>query len=132
MEAGLYGLGRKQGCQPNMQRWNQESKEQMEVNLVRNIKNNRGYHRYLHQKRKFEESVSLLTNEKGELASTDTKKGEVLSKFFSSVFTGSSQYCHIAHIPTWFLGDQNPSHSKQKTSLISSDETEGVQVHRAE
>jgi len=31
----------------------------------------------------------LLINEKGELASTDMEKAEVLSEFFASVFTGT-------------------------------------------
>ena len=46
------------------------------------------------------ESILPLINEKGELATTDMEKAEVLNEFFASVFTGS-QDSHIPepHIP---------------------------------
>ena len=42
--------------------------------------------------------VPPLINEKGELATADMQKAEVLSDFFASVSTGS-QDSHISHIP---------------------------------
>jgi len=52
----------------------------MELNLARDVKNNqKGFHRYAGQKRKYKDSVLPLINEKGELASTDTKKSGILN-----------------------------------------------------
>ena len=44
------------------------------------------------------ESILPLINEKGELATTDMEKAEVLSEFFASVFSGSED-SHVYHIP---------------------------------
>ena len=61
--------------------------------MARDVKNNKeGFNRYIGQKRQARESTSPLLNEKGELATTDTEKAEVISEFFTSVFTDS-------HIP---------------------------------
>ena len=71
----------------------------MELNLVRDMKNNRKtFYRYIGQKRQAKVSVPPLVNVKGELASTDEEKAEVLSEFFALVFT-SSQDSRISHIP---------------------------------
>ena len=85
-----------------MQRWHEEAKAQMELNLVRNVKNNKGLYRYIGQKRKAKKNVPLG---KRKLASTDMEKAEVLNKFFASVFTGS-QGSHISHAPEPLCGGQ--------------------------
>lgn len=41
---------------------------QMELNLLRDYKNKKGFYRYIVQKRQAKESVSSLVSEKGELA----------------------------------------------------------------
>jgi len=49
--------------------------KQMELNLERNVKNNKkGFYRYTGQKRQAKESVLPLINEKGDLASTKIEK----------------------------------------------------------
>ncbi|KFZ66869.1 hypothetical protein N338_11098, partial [Podiceps cristatus] len=49
-----------------------KAKAQMELNLARDVKNNKkGFYRYIGQKRQAKESVPPLVNEKGELAVTD-------------------------------------------------------------
>jgi len=59
----------------------------MGLNVVRVVeKNHKGFFRYVEQKRQAEESVPPLINEKGELASSDMEKAEVLNEFFASVF----------------------------------------------
>ena len=57
----------------------------------------KGFYRYISQKRKTKEIIPPLVNEKGELATTDMEKAEVLSEFFASVFTGS-QASHASHV----------------------------------
>ena len=70
--------------------WDQESQAQLELNLARDMKNNsKTFYRYIGQKRQAKASVPPLVNVKGELASTDEEKAEVLNEFFTSVFTGS-------------------------------------------
>lgn len=71
---------------------------QMELNLMRDVKNTKGFCRYFGQKRKAKESVDCLINEKEELASIDMWKAEVLNKFFASVFTGNWA-SHVPHVP---------------------------------
>ena len=70
----------------------------MELNLARDVKNKKGFYRYIDQKRQAKESVLTLINEKGELATTDMESAEVLNKLFASIFTGS-QASHVSHIP---------------------------------
>jgi len=58
----------------------------MDLNLVSDVKNNKkGLCRYTGQKRQTKEGVPSLANEKGELATADMGKAEVLSEFFLSV-----------------------------------------------
>ena len=71
---------------------------QAELILARDAKNNKTFYRYIVQKRQVKATVSPLVNVKGELASTDEEKAEVLNEFFASVFTGS-QDSNISHVP---------------------------------
>lgn len=71
----------------------------MEMYLARDTKNsNKGFYRYIGEKRKAKECVPPLRNDKEKLTTTDIEKAEILKKFFSSVFTGSKN-SHISHIP---------------------------------
>ena len=67
--------------------------------MVRDVKNNKKtFYRYIGQKRQAKMGVPTLVNLKGELASTDEEKAEVLNEFFTSVFTGG-QDSSLFHIP---------------------------------
>ncbi|KFZ48070.1 hypothetical protein N321_02745, partial [Antrostomus carolinensis] len=73
-----------------------KAKAAVELKLVRHMKNiKKGFFRYIGQKRQARESVPPLINEKGELASINLERAEVLNKFFASVFTGS-QASHVS------------------------------------
>ena len=43
-------------------------------------------------------NIPHTINEKGELASADMEKAEILNKFFIVVFTGSQAF-HTSHVP---------------------------------
>ena len=75
-----------------------KAKVQVELNLARDVKNNKTFYRYIGQKRQAKTGVPSLVNLKGELASTDKEKAEVLNEFFASVFTGG-QDSSLSHIP---------------------------------
>jgi len=66
--------------------------------MARDAKNNKGFHRYVIQKRKIRESVPSLMGRTGKLATTDKEKSEVLNNFFTSVFTGNL-YSHTSRVP---------------------------------
>ena len=71
----------------------------MELNLVWDVKNNeKEFFRYIGQMRQAKESGSPLINEKGELASSDVEKFEVLNEFFDLVFMSSQAY-HASCVP---------------------------------
>ena len=58
----------------------------MELNLARDVKDNKKqFYRYIGRKRQAKESVPPLMKGKGELASSDMEKAEVLSECFASV-----------------------------------------------
>ena len=71
---------------------------QVELNLMRDVKNNMGFYRYIGQKRQAKEGITPLTKEKGELPTTGMEKAEVLNEFFDSVFAGS-QASHASYDP---------------------------------
>ena len=73
-------------------------KAQMELNLARDVKNNKGVYRYFGQKRKIKENVPCLVNKTGELVTTDMEKAEVLNNFFASICTGNLS-SHISQVP---------------------------------
>ena len=85
----MCGLRRILKCHLNIRDGIRKAKVQMKLNLVEEVKNNKRSFRYIRQKRQEEESVPPLINEKGEVASKDMEKAEVLSEFFASVFTGT-------------------------------------------
>ena len=71
----------------------------MELNLVRDVKNNKGFFRYVGRRRQTKESVPSLINEDRELASSKMEKAEVLNKCFASVFTGGQAPPHVCQDP---------------------------------
>ncbi|KFW02563.1 hypothetical protein N327_13593, partial [Fulmarus glacialis] len=67
-----------------------KAKAWLELNLARNAKNNeKGFYRYVSQKRSVKESVSHLMNKTGKLVTRDEEKAEALNNFFASAFTGN-------------------------------------------
>ena len=66
-----------------------KAKAQLELNLARKAKKNQeGFYRYLSQKKKVQEGVSLLVGDTGKEKDTDKEKAEVLHNFFASVLPG--------------------------------------------
>ena len=75
-----------------------KAKAQMELKLAREIKNNKkGFCKYIDQKRQPKESVCPLVNGKGETATTDMEKAEILNELFASAFIGNQDSC-ICHV----------------------------------
>lgn len=63
---------------------------QLELNLAKDIKNNnKGFYKYISQKRKVNESVPSLMRKTGKLVIVDEEKAEVVNKFLASAFTVS-------------------------------------------
>ena len=71
-----------------------KAKVQMELNLVKDVKDKKGFYRYIGRRRRAKESVPPLMKGNRELASSDIEKAEVLNECFASVFTGG-QASHI-------------------------------------
>ena len=72
-----------------------KAKVQMELNLVRDVKDNKkAFYRYIGRRRQAKESVPPLVKGNRDLASSDIEQAEVLSECFASVFTGQApQVC---------------------------------------
>ena len=67
--------------------------------MVRDVKNNKKtFYGYTGQKRQAKTGAPSLVNLKGELASTDKEKAEVLNEFFALVFAGG-QDSSLSHVP---------------------------------
>ena len=78
-----------------------KAKVQMELNLARDVKDNKkGFYRYIGRRRQGKESAPPVMKGNGELASSDIEKAEVLNECFSSVFMGG-QDSHVCqdHAP---------------------------------
>ena len=72
-----------------------KTKAQMELNLVRDMKNNKkGFYGYIGKMRQAKESVPSLIKGSGELTSSEIEKAEVLSECFALVFMGG-QASHV-------------------------------------
>jgi len=62
-----------------------KTKAQLELNLTRDAKNNKGFYRCVSQKRKVKESICPLMSKTGELVTMDKEKNEVLNFFCLSL-----------------------------------------------
>ncbi|KFR06816.1 hypothetical protein Y956_10107, partial [Nipponia nippon] len=81
-----------------------KAKVHLELNLARDVKDKKGFFKYINQKRKVKESVPPLMSSSGELITTDEEKAEVLNNFFASVFTGNLSP-HTSRVNGPFDGD---------------------------
>jgi len=59
----------------------------MELNLARDVKDKKGFYKYICNKKKTKENVDLLLNKMADLVTQDTEKPAVLNASFASVFT---------------------------------------------
>jgi len=82
-----------------------KAKAQLELNLARDAKNNKGFYRYVSRKKMVKESVPPLMSETGKLAIADEEKAEVLNNFLASVFTGNLSP-HPSRVNEWHKGHQ--------------------------
>jgi len=94
-----------------------KAKVQMELNLARDIKNNKDFYRYVSQKRKVKESVPSLRNMTGKLVTMDEKKAEVLKNAFCLSLHWQPLFPHL--LSGWTSrqgpGEQSHSHSKRQS-----------------
>ncbi|GAB0204443.1 mitochondrial enolase superfamily member 1 [Grus japonensis] len=68
-----------------------KAKAQMELNLARDVKDNKkGFYKYIDNEKKTREKVSLLLNETGDLVMQDMEKSEVLNVVFALAFTSKT------------------------------------------
>lgn len=58
--------------------------------MIREVKHNKSFFRYVNSKRKTRENVGLLLNEVGPLVMEGTETAELLHTFFASVFTAKT------------------------------------------
>ncbi|KAJ7424018.1 rna-directed dna polymerase from mobile element jockey-like [Pitangus sulphuratus] len=67
-----------------------KAKAYLELNLARDDEDNKGFYKYIGDKRKTRESVGPLLNGTGTLVTQDMEKAEVLNAAFASVFTSKT------------------------------------------
>ncbi|KFV03752.1 hypothetical protein N340_10407, partial [Tauraco erythrolophus] len=73
-----------------------KAKALIELNLARDIKGNKkNLYRYVSDKKRSRENLGHLQKQKGDLATQDMEKAEVLNDFFVSVFTAKSSSCTV-------------------------------------
>lgn len=60
-----------------------KAKPEIELNLERYVKNNKGLYRYIVQKRKAKETAPPLINKKGETITKVTEDAEVFNTLFA-------------------------------------------------
>ena len=65
-----------------------KAKAQMELNLARDVKDNKGFYRYIGRRGQAKESAPPLMRGNGELTSSHIQNTEVLNECFASVFMG--------------------------------------------
>ena len=98
MKAGCVSWEEYRAVVPDCRRLG-KAKVQMELNLMRDVKDNKkGFYRYIGRRRRAKESVPSLMKGNGELASSDIEKAEVLNECFASVFR-SGQASHVYQDP---------------------------------
>lgn len=78
--------------------------------LGKDLKGKKGFHRYISSKRKSRENVILLLNGTGDLMTKVLEKTEVLSPFFTLVFTGKIflQESHVTEIRGKVWSNKDP------------------------
>jgi len=65
-----------------------KAKDQMELNLARDVKDNKkGFYKYIADKKKTGRNAGPFLNETGDLVTQDIEKNEVPNAFFASVLT---------------------------------------------
>jgi len=67
-----------------------KAKAHLELNLARDVRNNKGFYNYISSKRKTRDNVGLLLNEAGVLVTEDAEKAELLNAFYASVFSAKA------------------------------------------
>jgi len=88
VERGTGHLGGVQECCQSMQDTMRKAKVHLELNLTRDVKDNKKvFFNYISSKQKTREHVGLLLNEMGVLVTENAEKTELLNAFFASVFS---------------------------------------------